>query len=119
MNKIILSGNLARDPELLYSKENNVPYSRNVIAVYDTIGKTTHFIPFVIFKKDAETFCNFCKKGSSICITGYITRDKYQNIDNETVYKTNIVCEKFEFLGKKKKPQNEASDLKLASSDDL
>lgn len=119
MNKIILSGNLTSNPELKYSKDKGLPYSKNIIAINDIKGKTTHFIPFVIFNKGAEILCKHCKKGSSIGITGYITREKYTNSSNITTYKTEIICETFEFLGNKKISEENNEDLKLVSSDDL
>ncbi len=119
MNKVLLVGNLIRDPEVNYSKDKGLPYSRCILAVDDRIGKTTHFIPFIIFDKGAEVLCEYGKKGSKIGITGYIKRSAFNKDESNTIYNTDIIAESFEFIGFNTKKNSKEDDLELVSNADI
>lgn len=116
MDKVLLVGNLIRDPEINYSKDKNLPYSRCILAVDDRIGKTTHFIPFIIFDKNAKILCEYGKKGSKIGITGYIKKSYFNINKSNTIYNTNMIAESFEFIGFNTKKNSNKEDLKLVSN---
>lgn len=118
MNKVLLVGNLTRDPEIKYSKDKGVPYTKCTLAVDNKITKVTHFIPFVIFDKGAESLCEYAKKGSKIGITGYIKTNSFSRNDS-TIYSTDIIAETFEFINYSKKSvtTKENEKLEMVSND--
>ena len=118
MNKVLLVGNLTKNPEINYSKDKGVPYTKCTLAVDNKITKITHFIPFVIFDKSAEALCEYVKKGSKIGITGYIKTNSFSRNDS-TIYSTDIIAETFEFINYSKKSitTKESEKLEIVSND--
>ncbi|WP_297634311.1 single-stranded DNA-binding protein [uncultured Clostridium sp.] len=122
MNKVILTGYLTNDLELKYSKDKNIPFTKGSIAVNDRIKDTTHFIPFVIFNRNAEVMCEHTKKGSHIGLFGRIDRSPYFDEENDkTVYTTTVLADSFEFINSTKKKNSEQipEDAELISSENL
>lgn len=100
MNSVVLIGRLARDVEMRYNGEN--PVARMTIAVdRDNKDEKADFIPIVCFGKQAEICERYLAKGRQIAIEGRIQTGSYKNKDGETVYATNVVARKVEFLGRK------------------
>ncbi|MGL4572288.1 MAG: single-stranded DNA-binding protein [Clostridium sp.] len=120
MNKVLLVGNLTRDPEINYSKDKGIPYSKCTLAVDNKISKTTYFIPFIIFDKGAEALCEYGKKGNKIGISGYISTSTFSKEDS-TIYSTDVVAESFEFINFNKKStssnDDQVEELDMASNE--
>lgn len=105
MNKVILMGRLARDPEVRYSQTQNgedMAIARSSIAV-DRRGRDNgaDFISCVAFGKTAETIEKFLHKGSKIALDGHIQTGSYTNKDGAKVYTTDVVVDSFEFAESK------------------
>ena len=107
MNKVILSGNLTKDPEIRYS-QSGTAYTRTAIAVSrpftskNTEGQTTtDFFNLTIFGKQAEFCGRYFKKGSSAIIEGRVENDNYEDKNGVKHYSVNIMVERIEFAGKK------------------
>ena len=86
MNKVILMGNLTRDPEIRYSQgENSLAIARFSIAVnrrFSRQGDTdTDFFNCTAFGKQAEFVEKYFRKGSRMIITLIIT------VKKSTVYR--------------------------------
>lgn len=79
MNKIILSGNLTRDPDLKYSRDDSA-FSRVGIAVNRRFSKNKEvdFFNLVAFGKTAEMLSKYCKKGNKILIEGRLQTNTYE-----------------------------------------
>ncbi|MBQ7704391.1 MAG: single-stranded DNA-binding protein [Selenomonadaceae bacterium] len=112
MNKVILSGNLARDPEVRYS-QSGTAYAKSAIAVNRPFssksneGQTTvDFFNFTVFGKQAEFCGRYMKKGSSVIIEGRIENDNYEDKNGVKRYAVNIMVEHIEFAGKKSSGDN-------------
>lgn len=103
MNKVILYGNLGRDPEVRYN--NDLCICNLALATSDrrkVQGEWTEHTEWhrvVIFGKRAEAAANYLKKGSSIIVEGKIQTKKYTDKDGVEKYSTDIVCDNFEFAG--------------------
>ena len=122
MNKVILKGRLTNDLEIKYSKDKNIPFTKGTIAVDDKIKDTTHFIPFVIFNKNAEVMCEHTKKGSHIGLFGRLDRSAYFDEEKDkTIYTTTVLADSFEFInsGKRQNSEQLTEDIELISSDNL
>ena len=105
-NKVILVGNLTRDPELRYTPKGTA-VARLGLAVNrqwktDT-GEAREEVTFIdidAFGRQAEVIGQYCKKGRPIMIEG---RLKYETWDdkqtNQKRSKLLVVLESFQFLG--------------------
>ena len=106
MNKVILMGNLTRDPEIRYSQnENSLAIARFSIAVnrrFSRQGDTdTDFFNCTAFGKQAEFVEKYFKQGSRMLLTGRVQNDNYTNRNGEKVYSVQIIAEEIEFAERK------------------
>ena len=106
MNKVILMGNLTRDPEIRYSQgENSLAIARFSIAVnrrFARQGDTdTDFFNCTAFGRQAEFVEKYFRKGSRMLLTGRVQNDNYTNSNGEKVYSVQIIAEEIEFAERK------------------
>ena len=106
MNKVILMGNLTRDPEIRYSQgENSLAIARFSIAVnrrFSRQGDTdTDFFNCTAFGKQAEFVEKYFKQGSRMLLTGRVQNDNYTNKNGERVYSVQIMADEIEFAERK------------------
>lgn len=94
-------GRLTKDPDTRYTTDN-MAVTRFTVAV-DRYGKDAgaDFISCVAFKNTAEFIDKYFHKGMKIGITGHIQTGKYDNKDGKTVYTTDVVVDRAEFVEKK------------------
>lgn len=107
MNKVNLIGNLVKDPELRYTK-NNTPVASYTIAVntgYGELQETT-FINITTWGKSGEFINKYFKKGQSIALTGRLKNKNYES-NGVKHYGMEVVTEDLEFVGSKKEEQKE------------
>ena len=110
MNKVILMGRLTRDPEIRYSQgERSSAVARYSLAVNRTFKRDgepdADFINCVAFGRQAEFAEKYFHKGIRIVITGRIQTGSYTNKDGATVYTTDVVADRVEFLEWGDRPQ--------------
>lgn len=101
MNKVILMGRLARDPEVRYTQgEQAMAVARYTLAV-DRRGKnqenSADFIQCVAFGKAGEFAERYLHKGTKIVLTGRIQTGSYTNKEGQRIYTTDVVAEDQEF----------------------
>lgn len=117
MNKVILVGNLTKDPELI-TTSNGVDVSRFTIAVqrkYKNANEEyeSDFINCVAWRSSAEFIHKYFKKGNKIGIVGSIQTRSYDAEDGTKRYVTEVVVEECEFVQSKKgDSNNQAEDTK-------
>ncbi len=111
MNNVILLGRLVRDPELRYTTGTNTAVSKFTLAVDKGLygdkkkqakeqGKpTADFIRIVAWGKTAEVCGQYLSKGSQVAIQGTINTGSYTDKDGKTVYTTDVIANKLEFIG--------------------
>ena len=104
INKVILFGNLTRDPELkaLPSGMNVVNFSIATNRVYrDREGKKqeqTDFHNVVVFGRQADTVAQYLKKGRSVFVEGRMqTRSWDDKTSGEKKYRTEVVADRVQF----------------------
>jgi single-strand DNA-binding protein len=102
MNKVILMGNLTRDPEIRYSQgENSLAIARFSIAVnrrFARQGDTdTDFFNCTAFGRQAEFVEKYFRKGSRMLLSGRVQNDNYTNSNGEKVYSVQVIAEEVEF----------------------
>ena len=72
--------------------------------------RETDFINCVIWRKSAENFANFTKKGSLVGIEGHIQTRSYDNAQGQKVYVTEVVVENFALLESRATTQQRPSE---------
>ena len=104
INKVILFGNLTRDPELkaLPSGMNVVNFSIATNRVFrDREGKKqeqTEFHNIVVFGRQADTVAQYMKKGSSVFIEGRLqTRSWDDKTSGEKKYRPEVIADRVQF----------------------
>ncbi len=104
-NKVILVGNLTRDPQLSYLP-NQTPVCEFSLAVNrrwrGTDGEQreeTCFIDCRCYGKQAETFNQYMSKGRPVLIEGRLQLDRWESQDGQKRSKHRISVQNFQFLG--------------------
>ena len=105
MNKVILVGNLSRDPELT-TTNGGVSVCRFTIAVQRRFQnaegeRDADFINIVVWRGQAQNCHKFLKKGSKCGVTGRLQTSSYEGQDGARRYVTEVVAEEVEFLSTK------------------
>lgn len=109
MNNVTLIGNLTKDPEVNYSNDNAI--CKFTIAVNKPNKgeeKQADFIRIVTFGRLAERCGQFLAKGRQVGITGHINTGSYKGKDGQTVYTTDVVGDRVDFLGKPETRDNKS-----------
>ena len=102
MNKVTLIGRTTKSPELRYAPGTGTAVCKFTLAVPRAFKKDeADFINCVIWRKAAESFANYARKGTLIGLTGRIQTRNYDNQQGQRVYVTEIVVENFQLLESK------------------
>lgn len=107
MNKVILHGRLARDPELKYTTTGkavasfSIAVNRKHSSNNNNQGPTADFIPCIAWEKLAEITANNLIKGSEILIEGRMQVRSYETQNGSKRYVTEVVVGELEFCGSK------------------
>ncbi len=115
MNKVILVGRLAQDPDVRYTQGGKAVASFN-LAVNRFGGgsaqkESADFIPIVAWEKLAEICGNNISKGSKILVEGRLQIRSYEAQDGQKKRITEVVAQSVEFLGDKRNKSENNSDV--------
>lgn len=105
MNKVLLIGNLTKDPELS-TTTNGVSLCKFTLAVprkYTSSNgeREADFLPIVVWRAQADNCYKYLKKGSKASVTGTIQTRVYDTPEGSRRYMTEIVAEEVEFISTK------------------
>ena len=107
VNKVILIGNLGRDPEVRYL-EGNVAVARFSVATNESYRDkkgdwqtVTEWHDIVCWRQLAERAEKQLKKGSQIYLEGKLTHRKYQDKDGHDRYVTEVVANTIRILDRR------------------
>ncbi|MDR0849889.1 MAG: single-stranded DNA-binding protein [Christensenellaceae bacterium] len=105
MNKVILVGNLTKDPELS-TTNSGINYCRFTVAVQRRFNnaqgeREADFIPIVVWRAQAENCHKYLKKGSKAGVVGTIQTRSYDAQDGSKRYVTEVLADEVEFLSSK------------------
>lgn len=110
INKVILIGNLGRDPEVRYL-EGGIAVARFSVATNESYKDKsgnwqtqTEWHNVVVWRNLAERAEKQLKKGSQIYLEGKLTHRKYQDKDGNDRYVTEVVADTIRILDRKDKP---------------
>lgn len=107
INKVILVGNLGRDPEVHTTQSGSVvtqlslANSRRVKQADGSYGDEVEWHRVVCFGRTAEVARDYLGKGRQIYVEGRLRTRKYTDKQNVERYVTEIICEKLQMLGRK------------------
>ena len=113
MNRVILVGNLTRDPELT-TTTNGVSLCRFGLAVQRRFAgqdgeREADFFNIVVWRGQADNCYKYLKKGSKCGIVGSLQTRSYDAQDGTKRYSTDVVAEEVEFLSTKGSSNSEES----------
>jgi single-strand DNA-binding protein len=127
VNKVILIGNLGRDPETRYSPDGAAITNVSVATTSQWKDKNTgekreetewHRVAF--FGRLAEIAGEYLKKGSQVYIEGRLRTRKWQDKDGQDRYTTEVVADVMQMLGSRQgaggPPDDEPRAARPASS---
>ena len=105
MNRVILIGNLTKDPEITQTN-SGVSVCRFTLAVQrgfanNDNGPSADFFNIVVWRGLADNCHKFLKKGSKCCVVGRIQNSSYEASDGTKRYTTEITANDVEFLSTK------------------
>ena len=122
VNKVILIGNLGKDPEVRYL-DNGVAVANLSLATSENYKNKdgekvtqTEWHDIVLWRGLAEVAEKYLKKGSSVYIEGKLRTNKWVDKDENTRYKTEVLADKLTMLGRS---QNQEQSSESNSEDDL
>ena len=112
MNSVVLIGRLTRDPEVRYSAGTQMAVCTFSVAIDRPVRagaeRQTDFPRVTVFGKQAENCERFLAKGRLVGVQGRIQTGSYTNKDGATVYTTDVVADRVEFLEWGDRPQNQS-----------
>lgn len=111
MNKVILIGNVGKDPEI------NEKVARFQLATTEKgyklkngteVPDRTEWHNVVVWGEGSiRTVQNYIHKGDKLMVEGKIRTSSYEDKNRQKRYVTEIICENFEFLTSKQKSNND------------
>jgi len=117
-NKVILIGNLTRDPEMRYTPQGTsvCSFSLAVNRKYkqgDETKEEVTFINIVVFGRQADNCGQYLNKGSSALIEGRLHENKWETEDGQKRSRHEVVAQSVQFMSRKQSgggtPANDAS----------
>jgi single-strand DNA-binding protein len=98
-NRVVLMGNLTRDPSLRFTPQGT-PVGEFGLALNRKRGdqEETSFVEVVVWSKQAQTCHEFLKKGRLVLVEGRLQQDRWQTENGETRSRLVVVGERVQFL---------------------
>ena len=135
VNKVIIIGNLGKDPEVRYMPSGDAIANINVATTDSWKDKDsgekrekTEWHRIVLFGKLAEIVGEYLQKGSQVYIEGRLQTRKWQDKEGQDRYTTEIVADRMQMLGSRpagdsqaaaEKPQRQPAPKGGGSFDDM
>lgn len=119
MNKVILVGNLTRDPELT-TTPSGVAVCRFAIAVSRDYAsadgsRETDFFNVTVWRGRAENCGKYLKKGNKVAVVGSLQNRSYEDKDGNKRTVTDIVASEVEFLSVRNQGEGSSDDTSHAA----
>lgn len=105
-NRIILAGNLTRDPELSYTPSNTAVCKFGLAVNRTWTDRQTNakreetmFVDCTAWSRSAEVINQYCRKGRPILVEGRLCFDTWTNQEGQKRSKHTVNVDNFQFLG--------------------
>jgi single-strand DNA-binding protein len=105
VNKVIILGNLGRDPETRYTTGGEAVTNLNIATSEQWKDKSgekqerTEWHRVVLFGRQAEVSGEYLKKGRSVYIEGRLQTRKYTDKDGVEKYSTEVIGDRMQLIG--------------------
>ncbi|HUT35858.1 MAG TPA: single-stranded DNA-binding protein [Planctomycetota bacterium] len=106
-NRVILMGNLTRDPELRYTPSGQavtdfrLAVNRRLKTPEGERKDSVTFVDITAWGRQAEVINEYFAKGQPIFVEGRLSLDEWTSQDGQRRSKLRVVLERFEFLGQR------------------
>ena len=103
-NKVLLMGNLTRDPELKRTSSDmavaqlSIASNRRYKDKMGELKEETTFVDCEAWGKTAETMAKYLAKGRPVFVEGRLKLDQWQDKDGNNRSKLKVVIENFQFV---------------------
>lgn len=101
INKVVLVGNLTRDPD--FSKtQSGISRARFTVAVNRRYGQNEEvaYISCVAWRQSADFISQYGRKGSTVGVEGHITTGSYEDkTTGKKVYTTDVTVDNVQLIG--------------------
>ncbi len=116
-NRVILMGNLTRDPEVRHVP-SGTPVAELRLAVSEVYrnrntnerSETTCFVDVVFWDRQAELCGEYLKKGAPVLVEGRLKLDEWKNPQGEPRSKLLVRGDRIQFLGQPKRGEYKDGD---------
>jgi len=104
LNKVLLVGNLTRDPELRYLQSGTavcdfgIAVNRNFRTASGEQKEEVLFVDVTAWGKQAEVVSEFLQKGRPVFVEGRLKLDQWTGQDGQKRSKISVVLERFQFM---------------------
>lgn len=115
LNRVILIGNLTRDPEMRYTQGGTartgfgIAINRRYKDQQGQQQEETTFVPIVVWGTQAEHCANYLTKGQLVAVDGRLRIYSFQTEEGESRKVTEVVASRVEFLSGRKSGEGEAA----------
>lgn len=116
LNRVMLIGNLTRDPQLKQLANNNtvadfgLAMSRRFRTADGEDREEVCFVDCAAFGKQADVIGQYCKKGKQLFIDGRLRYDTWEDRQGVKRSKVSVVVDNFQFLGARSDDASSAPD---------
>ncbi len=114
-NRVILVGNLTRDPEVRYTQSGK-GVAKFTLAVNNPRNKEeTTYVDIVAWDRLGETCNSFLKKGSSALVEGRLVIRSYEDKEGVKRKATEVVIDNMQMLGSRRDAEGGGGDFGAAN----
>ncbi len=118
MNKVILVGNLTRDPEVTETPSGSFVCRFSIAVTRDYANnegtRETDFFNITVWNKLAENCGRYLKKGNKVAVVGSLQNRSYEDKDGIKRNVTDVVAREVEFLTPKS-AQGDSEDVPVSA----
>ena len=115
-NKVVLLGNLTRDPELKKSP-NGVSVAKLRLAVNETYKdrqtgqpkEVACFVDVAVWDKQAESCGQYLTRGSQILVEGRLVYEEWKNAQGESRNRLSVRADRVQFINTARRPEGAAA----------
>ena len=122
MNSVVLIGRLTKDPDVRYITDKQLAVATFTLAIdrpSRNEEKKADFPRVNVFGKQAENCEKYLKKGMKAAVQGRIQTGSFTNKEGATVYTTDVVADRVEFLEWQKKDSDLPEGFQNVRDDDV
>ncbi len=115
-NKVILIGNLTRDPDLRVTNTGlsicklGLAVNRNYTTKEGDSKDETTYVDIDAFGKQAEILSKYMQKGKPLMIEGRLKLDQWESSDGQKRSKLGVILENFQFIGGREESSSQSSN---------